>query len=162
MVILTDKSLLCGLQLEKNIARKERLLEHDGFAPILVRRTAAGQRRGDALPLALLGEFIFPSGPRVRHKPRQFWHEPEDSGQDSRCQSELAGFKLAMSCEPFCSSNGLRMAAYLEKSGEDLLGCACSLSRQPVLKARKRAMGQTIYAQILTALTLDKYLGLSH
>ena len=72
MIILTHQILLSGLQLEKDVTGKERLLEYDSFAPVLVRRTVAGQRRGDALPPALLGELLFPSRLRMRHKPTQF------------------------------------------------------------------------------------------
>ena len=68
-----------------------------------------------------------------------------------------------MRCEPFCASNGLRVAACLEPSGEEMPGYACSLSRQAVLKARKRCYGaenlcadsdRTNARQISWALTL--------
>ena len=71
MIVLAQIIFLSGLQLNKDIARKERLLEHDRLASILVRRTAAGQCRGDVLALAMLNNFLLSSRLGMGHEPKQ-------------------------------------------------------------------------------------------
>ena len=63
-------------------------MEHDRLAPALVRRAGTDQGGGDTLPPAMLHELLFPSGPRMGHKPMQFGHGSEDSGCGLPCQPE--------------------------------------------------------------------------
>ena len=54
MIRLAHKLLLAKLELQEDVTGKQGLLEHNGFAEILVRGAVAGQRCGDVLPPAVL------------------------------------------------------------------------------------------------------------
>ena len=72
VIALVNLLTLVRQQLEKYIAGKERLLECDGFAAIFVHGAVTGQRHKKSLALAVVRQFLFAAGTRVRDVPEQF------------------------------------------------------------------------------------------
>ena len=74
MLALQNHAALPGGELEKNVARKQRLLEHDRLAAIFVRRREARQAGGEFFPLAKLQQFFLAARARVGDVPEKLAH----------------------------------------------------------------------------------------
>ena len=74
MIALTDRPFLLRLQLEKDVTGKQWFPKHNRLAAILMGRIVTRQRRGEALPLTILDQFLFATGLGVSDKPLKFRH----------------------------------------------------------------------------------------
>ncbi|MGD1086372.1 MAG: hypothetical protein ABSA47_16670 [Verrucomicrobiota bacterium] len=75
MIALMNFPPLVSGNVEKNITRKERLLENHRFAPILVGGSITGQGGGKTPAFTKLNELLFATRPCMGDKPKQVNHE---------------------------------------------------------------------------------------
>src|SRR5262245_31132969 len=69
VIILADGRLLAGLQLKEYVARKQRFLEHDSFAAVLMGRVEAWQRGHELIAAAEFNQLLFAPCVPMRYVP---------------------------------------------------------------------------------------------
>ena len=71
MIALANHARLFRRDPQKDVARKQRLLELNGLPSIFVNGPDAGKRGGDLVPPALFHNLLLASRPRMGHEPLQ-------------------------------------------------------------------------------------------
>src|SRR6185295_5039019 len=74
----------------KNVARKQRLVERHGLAPVFANAAVARQGHQNPRPLAVFGEFLLTARTRVRHVPGRLGHVRRIKEQEFRSQKAEA------------------------------------------------------------------------